>query len=128
MKKDKAEIIEQIEASAKIRYAATLSGDYKANNKEGPKIRRIFKMFEKDEAFAMACISELLESKNVVVRTDAAAFCLALRQNIPLAEKVLEEISDDPTNGIFGFNAEMTLKVWRENGELNIYQKKKETR
>ena len=80
-------------------------------------------MFEEDNAFAQECISMMLRSSNVVVRTDAAAYCLALKHNTDLGEKTLEEISSDPTNGIFGFNAKMTLKVWRENGELRMYQR-----
>ena len=70
------------------------------------------------------CIPELLNSSNVVIRTKAAAYCLALRERIEIAEAVLEEISSNPQNGIFGFNAKMTLQVWREKGELSIYQKK----
>ena len=70
------------------------------------------------------CFSELLGSDNVVVRTKAAAYCLALRQDIEMGEHVLEEISRNDSYGIFRFNAEMTLKVWREKGELKLYQKK----
>ena len=50
--------------------------------------------------------------------TKAEEFC-----QIPLGEKVLLEIGNDPANGIFGFNAKMTLKVWQDQGELNMYQK-----
>ena len=123
MYKDINEVTAFFEKSGKIRYDATLNGDYKLNNKEKPKLRRVFKMFEEDVEFAQKCISLMLKSPNVVVQTDAAAYCLALNRNIELAEKTLEEISNDPANGIFGFNAKMTLKVWRENGELRMYQK-----
>jgi len=37
------------------------------------------------------------------------------------AEKILQEIASDKSNGILGFNAEMTLKVWKEQGYLKIY-------
>lgn len=121
MKLDKTEIVNQYEISGEIMYQATLSGDYRANNKEGAKLVRIFKRLEKDETLAMDCIGELLKSKNVVVRAKAAAYCLALNKNIDIAEKVLQNIMDDPANGIFGFNAKMTLKVWREQGYLRIY-------
>ena len=125
MKIDVNSVISFYEKSGAIRYNATLSGDYKTNNKERPKLIRMYKLFEKDRTFAMECISEMLKSSNVVVRTDAAAYCLALRENINVAEKVLHEISADDKNGIFGFNALMTLKVWQEKGELQLYQKKK---
>lgn len=120
---DKAAIIKQHEISCEVMYQATCIGDYKTNNREGAKLIRIFKMFEKNPDFAMECISELLKSKNVVVRSKAAAYCLALGRNTDVGEHVLEEISKDPATGIFGFNAEMTLKVWREKGELCLYQK-----
>lgn len=119
----KEDIIKQYEISGEIIYRSTLTGDYKANNKEGAKLVRIFKKFEEDETFAMECIGELLKSDNIVVRTEAAAYCLALNRNIAEAEKLLQAISEDPGNGIFGFNAKMTLKVWREQGFLKIYQK-----
>lgn len=123
MRKDISTVRAFFEKSGQIRYDATLNGDYKSNNKEKSKLRRVFKMFEEDDAFAQECIFMMLSSSNVVVRTDAAAYCLALKLNTELGEKILEEISSDPQNGIFGFNAKMTLKVWRENGELRMYQR-----
>ena len=66
----------------------------------------------------------MLSSQNVVIRTKAAAYCLALNENIDMAEKVLSEISNNEENGIFGFNAKMTLDVWKKQGYLQIYPKK----
>ena len=71
----------------------------------------------------MECIEELLKSENVVVRTKGAAYCLALKRNIEAGERVLEEISQDPSYRLYRLNAEMTLKVWREKGELCLYKK-----
>ena len=124
-KMDKNEIIAQYETSGKIIYDATYSGDYKTCNREGEKLLRIFKMLEKNPEFARECIAELLNSDCVVVRIKAAAYCLALRQDVEIGESILEEISSNHDYGIFRFNAEMTLKVWREKGELQIYQKKR---
>lgn len=121
---NKDDIIKQYEESGKIMYEATLSGDYKANNREGAKMTRIFKRLEKDSDLAHACIAELLESDNVVVRTKAAAYCLALEINILEAERILQEIRDNPENRIFGFNAGMVLEVWKKDGKLSIYQKR----
>ena len=120
---DKDAIIKQYEISGAIMYDATYSGDYKTGNREGNKLLKIFKMFEQDVDFGMMCIAELLKSENVVVRSKAAAYCLALRRDVEIGERVLEEISRNPANGIYRFNAEMTLKVWREKGELQLYQK-----
>ena len=121
---DKEEIIKQYETSGKIIYNATYSGDYKTNNREGRKLLKIFKMFEQNPEFARECIRELMDSENVVVRIEAASYCLALQQDVKTAEHLLEQISNNHNYGIFRFNAEMTLKVWREKGELRLYQKK----
>lgn len=121
---NKDDIIKQYEESGKIMYEATLSGDYKANNREGAKMTRIFKRLEKDSDLAHACIAELLKSDNVVVRTKAAAYCLALEINILEAERILQEIRDNPENRIFGFNAGMVPEVWKKDGKLSIYQKR----
>ena len=123
MEKDKVKIISQYEKSGEMMYLATLNGDYKTNNREGKKLIRIFKLFESDLPFAYECIQELLKSENVVVRKKAAAYCLALNWNIAEAEEILTAIAADPDTGIFGFNAEMILKVWRTDGTLKMYQK-----
>lgn len=115
------EIIKQYETSGKIIFDATYSGDYKTNNREGKKLLKLFKTFEHNPEFAMVCIKELLNSDNVVVRIEAASYCLALRLDVKTGERALEEISRNRDYGIFRFNAEMTLKVWRENGELRLY-------
>ena len=120
------EIVNQYEISGEIMYQATLSGDYRANNKEGAKLVRIFKRLEKDETLAMDCIGELLKSKNVVVRSKGAAYCLALKRNIETGVRSLEEISRDPSYRLYQLNAEMTLKVWREKGELQLYPPKQQ--
>lgn len=126
MKKySKEEVLKQYEESGKIMYQATLDGDYKTNNKEWARLLKIYKYFEKNREFAMDCIKELLNSENVVIRTKAAAYCLALNENVDAAVAVLSEISGKKENGIFGFNAEMTLEVWNEQGYLEIYIKKK---
>lgn len=120
----KDDIVEQYEKSGKLIYDATLNGDYAISNREAAKLIGIFKLFEKDEAFASECISELLNSKNIVVQTKGAAYCLALGIKVDIAEKLLFDISNDLDNGIFGFNAKMTLQVWKEEGKLTIYKHK----
>ena len=119
----KEEVLKQYEESCEIMRQATLTGDYKANNRECKKLIKFFKYFENNREFAMECINEMLKSDNVVVRTEAAAYCLALKENIDTAERVLLEISCDKSFGIFRFNAEMTLKVWKKQGYLHMYVK-----
>lgn len=117
-KHTKENILKQYEKSGEIMYHTTLNGDYRKCNREGEKLQKIFKEFEKNSALADECIPELLKNPNVVVRTEAAAYCLALRRDIRLAEKILKDIASDPNSKIFGLNAEMTLKVWKEQGYL----------
>lgn len=125
MKKySKEEVLRQYEESGKIMYQATLDGDYKANNREGRRLLKIFKYFEINREFASDCIKDMLNSENVVVRTKAAAYCLALNENVDIAIEVLSEISSKKENGIFGFNAKMTLEVWEKQGCLRIYTEK----
>ena len=121
---NKEEIIKQYEISGDIMLRATLEGDYKKNNKEGKKLTEIFKQFEVNKELAMSCLSELMNSNNLVIKTKGAAYCLALNLMVDVAENLLAEISNDPKNGIFGFNVKMVLKVWHENGKIEIYQKK----
>ena len=123
-KPDKNEILQQYEISGKIIFDSELTGDYKTGNREGRKLLRIFKLFEKDSVLADECIPLLLESQNVVVRSKAAAYCLALNRNVDIGEKVLTEISLNKQYGMWRFNAEMILKQWYEKGCLTLYLKK----
>ena len=116
------EVIQEFEKAGETTYNATLKGDHKTNNKVGRQLKSLYMDFEKDREYGYQCIDKLIESPSVIVRTDAAAYCLALSYRIDDAISVLEEIAEDPENGIFGFNAKMTLKVWREQGYLKIYQ------
>lgn len=120
---NKEAIIKQFETSGKIMFEEIHNGDWKKHDREGAKLIKIFKMFEKNPDFAMECIEELLKSENVVARTKGAVYCLALGRNVEVGERVLEEISREPSYRLYRTNAEMTLKVWREKGELRLYKK-----
>lgn len=117
------DILNQYINSGIVMYKATLEGDYKTNNKEGKIITELFKYLEKNLQLAIDTLPLLFNNSNVVTRTKVATHCLALKINVVEAEKVLEVASTDQNNGIFGFNAKMTLKVWREQGYLKVYQK-----
>lgn len=121
----KEEIIKQYETSGEIMFEEIHNGDWKKHDREGAILLKIFKIFEKDPDFAMECIDELLKSENVVVRSKGAAYCLALNRNVETGERILEEISREPSYRLYRLNAEMTLKVWREKGELQLYPKKR---
>ncbi len=119
------EIIEQYEKSGRIIEETLLSGDYRTGNREGKKLIKIFKLFEQDRDLAEKCIDLLYKSNCTRVRTEAAAYSLSLGINVPKAEAVLYEIGHDESLGIIGFDAEMTLKVWKEQGFLKLYTDQK---
>ncbi len=117
----KSKILNQYIISGNVMYKATLGGDYKTNNKEGKIITRAFKYLENNLELATEILPLLFDNENVVTRTKAAAHCLALKIYIDKAEKILEDVANDDKNEIFGFNAQMTLKVWHEQGFLKVY-------
>ena len=114
------EVFNIYEQSGIAIYNATMSGDHKTNNREGRYLLKFFKYFENNEEFGHLCIDKLFESSNVVVKIKAASYCLALGYKTEYAVSVLEAIANNPENGIFRFNAEMTLKVWKEKGCLRL--------
>lgn len=118
----KEDIIQRFKASCDIIYRCSETGDYKTGNKEQPKLVKIFKYFEKNIEFAMECIKELLQNESVVVSTKAAAWCLALNENVDKAVRVLLANSQKKEAGIFRLDAEMTLKVWKSDGYLCVYE------
>ena len=95
--------------------------EYKKNNREMDKICRLFKMLEKDLEFAKVVYKELLSYDCAVTRINAAAECLSLRIYVEEALWVLAEIAKSPKKDMRCFNAEMTLRVWREQGYLKVY-------
>lgn len=117
----KEEVLENFEKCGEAIYQATLKGDYKTNNRHGKIMLQYYKYFEKNIEFATECLDELLKSENIVVRTQAAAYCLALNENINVALDVLVQVSKE--NGIFGFNAKKTIEVWEKQGYLRMYVK-----
>ena len=120
MTMNKSDVIEQMEKSGKIMFEALEKGDYKTNNLEGKKLLKIFKLFENDLIFASDCISEMYNSGNVIVRTEAASYSLALGIDVNKAIKILNEISMDDSFGIYSLNAEMILRVWNKNRKITI--------
>ena len=116
-------VIEQYIKSCAILKDCTLSGDYKRGNREGKKLVKIFKILESNLDLAKNSLPHLFTHDNVVTRTKAAAHCIALNIYINEAVTILENASVDKANGVFGFNAKMTLYVWHEQGFLSVYPK-----
>jgi hypothetical protein len=114
-------VIDQYIETCDILKETTLTGDYKRGNREGKNVVRIFKILENNTELANNTLPQLFNNANVATRSKAAAHCIALNIRVNEAEEVLDEISRDKGYGIFRFNAEMTLKVWREDGYLLVY-------
>jgi len=115
------EIVEIFEIGCERIKKATLSGNHKVNNREYDKLTEVFKVFETDSILANECLSKMLLSNNVVLRIQAAAYCLALNIKTDQAISTLQKAAVDESSTIFGFNAEMTLGVWEKEGHLRIY-------
>jgi len=60
-------------------------------------------------------------NENIATRSKAAAHCISLGIYIDESVKILEEVEKNKVYGIYRLNAEMTLKVWREQGYLKVY-------
>lgn len=116
-------IIDQLVKSGILIYAAIPEGDYKTANRENKKLVKIFKQFEADDDLARRCLYTLLAHENVEVRAKAAAWELCLAKSVERVEIALG-VLDEVKNGgykIFSFNAEMTIKVYHEQGYLKVY-------
>lgn len=123
MKKySKEDILRQFEVSCDILYHSDETGDYKTGNKEQRKLVKIFKYFENNTVFAVDCLRELLQNESVVVSNRAAGWLLSLNEKVDEALKVLLLNSEKKEAGVFRFEAEMTLKVWKSQGYLRVYK------
>jgi len=115
---DVKKLIEEYRNAAILQKEASRDGDYKTANKQYSKLIRIYKILEKDKDLREKVLKELLKDENICVSSWAAAHCLRLNIYVDEAVKLLEEIAKRKDIGIWRFDAEMTLKVWREEGKL----------
>jgi len=118
-----SEVINQYIETCAILLETASNGDYKRGNKEHKKILKVFKSLEENLDVAKASLPILLEHDNIATRVAAAAHCIALNIFVDEAEKTLENAANDESNKVHSFDAEMTLKVWREQGYLKVYIK-----
>ena len=117
-----AEIRSQYIQSLLVIEKSNLDGEYKIGNREGKKIIKLFKLLEEDIDLAKEVLPSLFDHESVKVKTCAAAHCLALKIFEQQAVDILEEIAKLNVR-VFSFEAEMTLEVWREKGDLQVYKK-----
>ena len=117
-----AEIRSQYIQSLLVIEKSNLDGEYKIGNREGKKIIKLFKLLEEDIDLAKEVLPSLFDHESVKVKTCAADHCLALKIFEQQAVDILEEIAKLNVR-VFSFEAEMTLEVWREKGDLQVYKK-----
>ena len=115
------EVISIYLAVCEVLKEAWLISDYRRGNREGKKIVNVFKELEKDITLALDTLPFLFEEPNPVARSKAAAHCISLGILINESVQVLEEVAVRESETVIGFNAKMTLKVWREQGYLKVY-------
>jgi len=124
MKYDKDILLEEYIQCGVIQGESTLTGDYKTGNKAARKLIKIYKLMEQDAQLAVYLLDTSFWHQNINVRIWAASHALGLNVKISEAIAILREISSKEDAGILGFNAEMTLKVYKEQGFLKFYQEK----
>lgn len=99
-----------------------VSGETKAevkrNNKSVDKLMQIFEQIKKQEGYAEAVYTDLLNYDDDRVRFEAAVCCLKLKKRVREAETVLKCISRQNSNPLISFSAEMVLNKWKEDGQL----------
>lgn len=120
-KKSIDEIVRLYEEYSIIKDECIREGKYRPINKEMKKLLKIYKLFEEDEDYAHKCIDTLLEKEDIILKSLIATYCLSLNYKVEDALNFLEKIASDPQNGVYKFEAEMTLKVWKEQGYLKMY-------
>lgn len=83
--------------------------EVKRNNKSADKLARIFEQIKKQEGYAEAVYTDLLNYDDDRVRFEAAVCCLKLKKRVREAKMVLKCISRQNANPLISFSAEMVL-------------------
>jgi hypothetical protein len=110
------EIVDLHVKSDMVIESVSMTGDHRTNNTEVKKLIRLSAILREDPALAKEVYSQLLRHDCVTTRTNAAAECLRSGIFVQDAVRVLEETAKRDDLGIIGFDATMTLRVWR--GEI----------
>lgn len=113
------DIIEKYIVTASLYGDETEKGNYKEVNKLYKKLTRLYKQFESTPEIAFEALELLLRHQNNWVKLWSAAHALGLKLHIQEATETLEKISKQQPGNV-RFDAEMTLKTWKENGKLSF--------
>ncbi|MCI8361944.1 MAG: hypothetical protein HFJ41_02125 [Clostridia bacterium] len=90
------------------------------HNKSMKKLTELYKELSTDKYNAEIIYNILMTNDDENIRSIAASHSLSLNINIDKSQEVLRNIIESTNNPIEKFNAEMTLKAWKE-GNLTIY-------
>lgn len=93
-------------------------GDYRKANNAYKKLTRLYRKLEKDREMAEPLLGILCGHADPAIKLWAAAHSIGLNFQVDVAVKILEDIAQDDKNGLLGFSADKTLKVWKKNGVL----------
>ncbi len=108
------EIIDLHMKSYRIIESALSEGDYKTNNREVKKLRKLkTDLFENNLDLARKVYGNLLLSDCVTAKSIAAVECLRLNILIQEAIDVLECVAKRNDVGISRHSSEMALRIWR---------------
>ena len=92
----------------------------KRHNKAMKELTKLYYEIGNDQALAVELYSELMDCDDERVRSIAASHSLGMNINLDKAQKTLVDISQKSNKSIARFNAEMTLKVWKQQGYLKF--------
>ena len=102
------ELVATYTEAAAAHRIGTQTGDYKFTNKAADRIRDVYReLRERDRRDVLLA---LLDSPNTGVRVWAGAHALEIDPS--RGEPILSVLTEE--KGLLGFEASMTLKVWRE--------------
>ncbi len=96
-------------------WQASDKGNYRVANRAYYELSKIYQQLSKDKKFAELFLKDMLQSEELSVQLWAATHSLGLNVNVNMAIETLERISQMEKIGINRFDAEMTLKEWKNN-------------
>jgi hypothetical protein len=112
-------------SAAILQGEATKTGDSKTANRQYTFLKMVFVKAEKlidinDVESVNTFYARLRNHEEPNVQLFACAHSLALGISIKESENILAKLSQNKNIGILRLNAEMTLKVWKEQGYLRF--------
>ncbi len=106
-----SEMMDQYLETGTVLAETGMKGDYRRGNKIAIKNREIFNMLKQDNVIGKQVLQLVMSSNCEKARSIAAADALRLGILIEQASAILEEISS--RDDMIGFEARMSLKIWR---------------